>query len=295
MEHRMSRFSALILAALAFAIGGGVGVLGFLWATGGTGQPSRDIEDVAPTLSLDPELDILLATEVAHISTRLDDLSAQVNAVASQQAAAVGQTTAGNDQATNNTASDGQTLDDERVLFRIVPDESMVRFVVDEFLGGSTNAVEGTTRQVGGDIIINFSNPPQSQVGEIAINARTLRTDNTFRDQALRSQILESASDEFEFIIFTPTRLENLPESDVSVGDTLEFQIVGDLIIKSVSREVAFDAVVTIAAQDRLEGSANATINYAEWDITIRTPPTVSDVADEVLLEIDFVATQVEE
>ena len=293
MNQRMSRFSALILAALAFAIGGGIGVLGFLWATGGTGEPSRDIEDVAPTLSLDPELDVLLATEVAQISTRLDDLSAQVDAIASQQAAAQEQTT--NSGQESNSASEGQALNDERVLFRIDSDESMARFVVEEFLAGSTNMVEGTTRQVGGDIIVNFNNPSQSEVGDIVINARTLRTDNSFRDQALRSQILESASDEFEFITFSPTRLENLPESGVAVGDTLEFQIVGDLIMKSASREVTFDAAVTIAAEDRLEGAASVTINYADWGITIRTPPTVSDVADEVILEIDFVATQVDE
>ena len=182
----------------------------------------------------------------------------------------------------------------EARLYRIVSDESEARYEIDEILRGEPFRVVGRTDQVAGDIILDFANAAASQVGVIRINARTLMTDEDRRDRATRSRILQSAEDRYEFVDFTPTALEGLPDS-VAVGDTATFTIVGDLKIRDITAEERFAATVTVVAEDRLEGTAEATILRSTYDLAVATPPFVAEVGEEVLLGIKFVATAVEQ
>src|SRR5690606_26035007 len=98
-------------------------------------------------------------------------------------------------------------------VYRIVPEASEVRFVIDEVLRGSPYTVVGTTSEVAGDIAVDTTTPSNTEVGTIRVNARTLTTDSDQRNRALRSFILKSADDAYEFVEFQPTALEGLPES----------------------------------------------------------------------------------
>ncbi|GAB4573129.1 MAG: hypothetical protein Kow0077_14560 [Anaerolineae bacterium] len=195
-----------------------------------------------------------------------------------------------------NTAADTaeSTTSDtgDRRLFRIAQEESVVRFELDEELLGSPKHVVGTTDQVAGDIVIDFSNPANSEVGTIRINARTFTTDNEFRNRAIRGQILQSAQDEFEFIEFRPTVLEGLPTTG-ELGTTYEFTITGDLQIRDVVQPVTFNASVTLVDETRLEGTAQATVLRSDFGLTIPDVPSVANVTDEVVLTIEFVAPEV--
>lgn len=84
-------------------------------------------------------------------------------------------------------------------VFRLISEESEVRFTLNEELQGQPKTVVGRTNQVAGDILIDRNTPANSQVGTIRINMRTLSTDNEMRNRAIRGQILESAKDEYEF------------------------------------------------------------------------------------------------
>ncbi len=176
-------------------------------------------------------------------------------------------------------------------LYRIVAEESQVTFSIFEELRGAPVTVIGTTNQVAGDILVDFANPAASRVGIIRINARTLATDNEFRNRAIRSEILESARDEYEFIDFTPTAISGMPES-VALGETVTFQITGDLKIRDIVQVVTFEVSATATA-DRLEGLATTTVTRAQFNLQIPNVPSVANVADEVPLEIRFVATAV--
>ena len=178
------------------------------------------------------------------------------------------------------------------VLYRIVPEESEVRFEIDEVLRGAPTLVVGVTNQVAGDFIIDFADLAASQLGTMRINVRTLRTDEERRDRAIRSRILESASDQYEFTTFEPVRLEGLPGS-VELGQTVAFQIVGNLAIRDITREVVFDAELTVVAPDRVEGTAVTTILRGDYNLTIPNVPFVASVDEDVLLGITFVAVAV--
>lgn len=179
-------------------------------------------------------------------------------------------------------------------LFRIQSERSEASFTLDEDLAGSRVTVVGSTDQVGGDIVINFSNPSASEIGTITINARDLETDSNFRNQALRARILQSAQEAYEFITFQPTALTGLPDS-VEVGESYSFQIVGDLTIIETTNEVTFDATVLIVSETQIDGNATATITYGEWGIPVPTAPRVANVDEETVLEIIFVAIEVDE
>ncbi len=173
------------------------------------------------------------------------------------------------------------------IFFTIVQTESQARFTLDEELRGVPTTVIGATDQVAGELSIDFSNPANSQLGIIQVNARTLATENEFRNRAIQNEILQTGS--FELITFTPTALAGLPAT-IAVGDTVTFQITGDLTIRDVTQSVTFEATVTIVAVDRIEGLASVTVLRSVYGLQIPSVPSVANVTDEVLVELEFVA-----
>ena len=271
LSNRLIR--AGVVAALLGVAVAGVAWL-FIFFSGGTGEASEPIS--APQLTLPP-------------ATAAPATAAPATAAPATAAPA---TAAPQPEATQAPAPPQATGDAK--LFRIVPEESEARYEIDELLRGEPTRVVGLTDQVAGDIIVDFANASASQVGVIRINVRTMETPEDRRDRAVRSRILQSAEDQFEFVDFTPTALEGLPDA-VSVGDTVSFTIVGDLKVRDITAEARFQATVTVVAEDRLEGTAEATILRSTYNLVIPQVPFVADVGEEVLLGIKFVATAVDQ
>lgn len=282
-----------LVRAAAVAILLGIAVAGIAWLfiffTGGTGEASQPIS--APQLTLPPAT---AAPATAAPATAAPATAAPATAAPATAAPATAAPTTAAPQAEATQAPAAAPATGEATLYRIVPEESEARYEIDEILRGEPFRVVGVTDQVAGDIILDFANTAASQVGVIRINVRTLATDEERRDRATRSRILNSAEDRYEFVDFTPTALEGLPGS-VSVGDTATFTIVGDLKIRDITSEERFAATVTVVAEDRLEGTAEATILRSTYDLAVATPPFVADVSEEVLLGIKFVATAVDQ
>ncbi len=305
----MPRWLTAILVIGAFGVGTVVGAFGLLEFASGDEEPTRDISEVAPTLSLnDPtptrpvsneQLSAQLLTQqavIADLNNQINNLSDQVSILATGMADSSATLVAIPTETPVPEPTDAPAdVPAERALFRISQDDSEVRFRINEVLAGTPNEVVGRTTQVAGDIIINYQDPSSSTVGTVAINARTLRTDNSQRNDSIRSLILESSKDEYEFIMFEPTELINAPTAPVEIGDTVEFQIRGNLTIKDVTREITFDVTITADAQDQITGFASTQILYTDFGISVNPPPLVAGVEEEVILEIEFVATQVEE
>lgn len=172
-------------------------------------------------------------------------------------------------------------------VFTIVPQESEVRFILDELLRGAPTTVVGATNQVSGEIAVDYARPGSAKVGTILINARTLATDNDFRNRAIKNEILDTGA--YEFITFTPTQISGFPENPV-LGQAFDFQITGDLTIRDVTREVTFDVQASAQSETRIVGSASAVVARADYGLEIPSVPHVADVDEEVRLEIDFVA-----
>jgi polyisoprenoid-binding protein YceI len=192
--------------------------------------------------------------------------------------------------ATEEMAMDDEgdsTGDETAQTFVIISEESEARFFIDEVLAGSPNTVVGVTSKVEGQLTMQGLDAASAQISTIRIAAGDLTTDNNFRNGALHRFILQAEN--YPYIEFTPTSISGAPEN-ISVGQTIDLQITGDLKIRDVTQEVTFEATVTAVSETRLEGSASAVILYPDFDISIPEVSQVASVEDEVLLEIDFMA-----
>ena len=173
------------------------------------------------------------------------------------------------------------------VVFEIVAAESQARFVINEVLRGSPKTVIGVTDQVSGQLAVDPTDPAASQVGTILINARTLATDSSMRDRALKNWILQT--NDYEFVTFEPAEVIGMPAS-VAVGEPFSFELAGNLTVKDLTVPVTFDVTVTPVSEQRLEGLATLTLPHRDLNVTIPDSPSVDTVADELTLELEFVA-----
>ena len=175
-------------------------------------------------------------------------------------------------------------------LFEIDPARSEARFKINEVLNGSPKTVIGVTNQVAGQIAVDRGNYASTRLGEVRVNARTLTTDNEFRNRAVKNRIL--LTNDHEWIVFTPQSLTGLP-AEVKLGEAFQFQITGDLTIIGKTQSVTFNAEVTAVSETELKGLATATVRYKDFGIFIPEVPSVTGVEDDVILEIEFTAVPV--
>ena len=270
----------LVLLLLVIALGGGAaaGILGYIWITGGSGEASLSVGDALATREAND------AAMAAAVGTAIMDAANTViaEAVAVAVAEAVDTSVA--------AAMEAQAPASAPVEFSIVAAESEASFTLEEDLRGVRTTVVGATTEVGGRILVDLADPSASTIGTILINARTLETDNSFRNRALRSQILRSAQDEHEFIVFQPGTLGNFSADSVAVGETISFEVTGDLTVVGVTRSVTFSAAVTLDSETQLSGSATVNLLHADFGLVIPDVPSVANVTDDVDLKLEFVA-----
>lgn len=172
-------------------------------------------------------------------------------------------------------------------VYEIVPSQSEVRFQLDEELRTVPTTVIGVTNQVAGQIGVNLADLSTAVIGQIRINARTLQTDNDFRNNAIRNYIL--LTDAYEYITFQPTQLDNLPAA-AQVGEKVMFTVLGDLTIRDVTYPVTFAVTAVATSPTELTGSATTTIQRQNFGLEIPSAPGVANVSEDILLQIEWVA-----
>jgi polyisoprenoid-binding protein YceI len=182
-------------------------------------------------------------------------------------------TTGGSVAATASRVSGGTTTGGTR--YAITSTNSKATYKVNETFinqGNRFNTAQGTTGDVTGDITINKQNPSLSTVGTIKVDISKLTSDSGQRDNQIRNRWLESAK--FPTATFAPKRLEGLPTTPYTDGQELTFKIVGDLTIRTVTKEVTFDATGKIVG-DIFTGTATTKFNMTDFGFE---PPDVAGV-----------------
>lgn len=173
--------------------------------------------------------------------------------------------------------------------FVIDQSQSVASFTLDEELMGAPTTVVGTTSLVSGEIQIDPANPSATTVGTIQIDASDFTTDSDRRNGAIRRFILQTNDAANQYITFTPSNIEGLPDA-VTVGDSFTIQITGDLTISGVTNPVTFETVITVDADNQISGTATTEVLRSDFNLTIPSVPSVANVTDEVQLQLDFVA-----
>jgi polyisoprenoid-binding protein YceI len=212
---------------------------------------------------------------------------AQATVGSQSGAAAQAQATAG-----SQSGAAAPSAGADKLIFQIVPDQSEARFQLDEVLRGQPNTVIGKTNQIAGQIAISPNDLSATQLGKIQVNARTLATDEDRRNRAIQNFILNTNS--YELISFEPTSITGL-SGPAALGQPYNFEIAGNLTIRDVTQPVVFKATAQAESADRLVGNVSTVIKRSDYNLTIPNVPFVANVGEEVTLQLDFVATPVQQ
>lgn len=181
---------------------------------------------------------------------------------------------------------------DGGISFLIDSTQTTASFEIGEVLRGEPATVVGTTDQVAGQVVVETGDLGTAQFSDIVINARTFHTDSEQRDRTIRGPvILDSGSDEHELITFSPNSVEGLEGISAAPGESYEFTLIGDLTVKGTTNPVTFAVTVEMIDESTIHGSATAEVLRSDFDIDIPSVPFVADVTDEVILNLEFVAT----
>ncbi len=235
---------------------------------------------------------LLLAGCAAALPTAQSDRTVDISTTAAATSETAAETTTTTNMAERATAVSGTTAESPAtgaITFQIVPDGTEARFSIDEVLMGQDKTVIGKTSLVEGQITVDPTNPSATKIGPIRIDARDLTTDSNQRNGAIRRFILQSNQDDYRYIFFTPTSIEDLPAT-VTIGQPFEFTVIGDLAIRNVVKEERFTVTVTANSATELVGLGKATLQRSDYGLTIPSVPSVANVAEEVPLEIEFTA-----
>ena len=182
----------------------------------------------------------------------------------------------------------GQETMAGEMVFKIIPEETEARFLIDEVLLGSPFTVIGATNAVDGEVRADPNTPDTAQV-TIQVDLTTLITDNSRRNGAIQRWILETGQPGNETAVFNSVSVSGIPEP-VVIGQPFDFQISGDMTVKGTTKPLTFEGSAVLVSPDRLEGSASTTLLYTEFTTIPSLPPQVASVEEEIILEIDFVA-----
>jgi len=183
--------------------------------------------------------------------------------------------------------SSSEPLAGSGTLYKIDPAQSEAHYEVAEtfFQGNRLNLAIGRTKGIAGDVMVDFSNPANSQIGTIVIDVSQLKSDEDRRDNFIRRNGLQSS--QYPQVTFKPTKIEGIPAS-VKPGDQLTLKVTGDLTVKQTTKPATFDVTLT-TGQDKLTGTGSTLITLSDFGagpIQIAMLQT----EDKAKLVFDFVA-----
>jgi polyisoprenoid-binding protein YceI len=195
---------------------------------------------------------------------------------------------------TTDIQSEVQHLPQEQVsqegkVLSIVSNQSKAEFSLNEVLNGKPTLVVGTTNQIGGEIKIKSTAPVAMTIGEVKVDARTLKTDNENRNGALVRLILKSEDKGNEYISFKTKTVTGLPET-IETGKEFAYTINGDLTIRGVTKPVSFNAKSILNKDGSLTGSATSMVTYGDFGISVPNLSFLANVDKTVKLSLSLVA-----
>jgi polyisoprenoid-binding protein YceI len=174
--------------------------------------------------------------------------------------------------------------------FTIVPEQTEASYQVQEkFLNRELpNMALGKTNAVTGELQVSLDGKPSGKVTKISVDLRTLTSDQSRRDNRIRTQWLES--EKYPFAEFTSTDVQGIPDS-YTEGQEVSFKLTGDMKIRDVTKPVTFDVKGKLEG-DTITGSATSKILMKDFGFD---PPNVAGmltVEDGVTVTINFTAKE---
>lgn len=193
----------------------------------------------------------------------------------------------GIDERAPTPASSSSTNSDAR-HFVIDSSQSTAKYVVEETLRGIASALAvGTTKDITGDIYLTRDGLDASQKSSFKVDLRTLRSDESQRDNFIRQNTLQTSR--FPFAEFTIDSVDGFP-AEYTENEQVNLKLTGTMTIHGVSKPVTFD-VLARQKESALGATARATFKFTDFGMS---PPNVqvAQARDSIEIEVVFVALE---
>ncbi len=176
----------------------------------------------------------------------------------------------------------------EVLHFVVVPEQSEASYIAREKLAAlpATSEAVGRTNAVSGDIYLTRQGLAPSPPSLLRVDLRTLRSDESRRDNFIRSNTLQA--DRFPYAEFVIERVEGFPAS-YQEGEEVALTVAGTMTIRGTARPMTFDVHARYGG-GTLTGVAHATFRLSDFGLS---PPNIAGfvtVEDEMRLQIVLVA-----
>ena len=170
--------------------------------------------------------------------------------------------------------------------YRVVAERSEARYRVREQLVGLSfpNDAVGTTGAVEGGIALDAQGRVLPAGSRVAVDLRTMRSDEARRDNYLRRNTLET--DRYPLAVFVPVEARGLRVPLPQAG-TAAFELIGDLTVRDVTRRVTWEATATFAGQE-VSVRAKTAFRFGDFGLRVPRVSVVLSVEDDIRLEIDL-------
>ena len=172
------------------------------------------------------------------------------------------------------------------IRFVIGPTGNEARYRVQEVLMGATlpNDAVGVTKSVSGTILAYPDGRIVKDSSKIVIRLDSLKSDKDRRDGFLRRRTLET--EKHPTVELIPTEIRGF-NGKLPASGTVTFQLLGDLVLKGVSRPTVWNVTARADGQD-VAGTATTAFTFKDAGLDQPKVPVVLSVADTIKLEYDF-------
>ena len=147
------------------------------------------------------------------------------------------------------------------------------------------NDAIGTTRDIGGAIVVGADGKPVATGSKITVNLTTLHSDREMRDRYIQRRTLET--DRFPTATLVPTDFLRLRAPLPDTG-SVTFELVGDLTVHGVTKSTTW-LVTAVAKDGGFSGTAQTRVTFEDFGMAQPRVPILLSIEDEINLEFQFV------
>lgn len=172
----------------------------------------------------------------------------------------------------------------QAVRLTVVPSGSVAHYRVREqltFFSFPTDAV-GTTHAVSGAVVLDAHDRIVPAKSRITVDLRTLKTDQSRRDQYVQSNVLQTSS--YPLAVFAVKKATGLPAHLPATGK-LTFTLAGNLTVHGVTRSTTWAVTATLGRKS-VTGTASTHFAMTDFDITPPQIGPVLSVQNHVTLDV---------
>ena len=182
--------------------------------------------------------------------------------------------------------------------FVVVPEESTASYLVnEEFFAAALRKYNipagkkitvGSTHEVAGSLTLDLNADQPLGPSQFTVDLPSLTSDQRLRDGWIRKNALESNT--YPQAVFVASAVKGAPKS-YNEGDEVQFQLVGDLTVRSISLPVTFDVTATLSG-DTIQGVAETKVKMSDFGVT---PPNFAGtlvVSDLFTIRVELTARE---